>query len=98
MVSGTPALPKLIVIKVEGESRAAAPKGSMTYAFTHMGNFLLLAIGIWASGLGLRPYGWDRDLDLEAGIWASRLGFELGINGGEGEGGEISPMCESIGH
>ena len=28
-------------LKLRG-SRAAAPKGSMTYAFTHMGNFLLL--------------------------------------------------------
>ena len=49
MVSGTRALPQLIVLKIEGGSRAAAPKGSMTYAFTHMGNFLvlLLAIEIW---------------------------------------------------
>ena len=57
------------MLEVEGGSRAAAPKGSMTYAFTHMGNFLLLlllAIGIWASRL---------DFGLEAGIWASRLGF-----------------------
>ena len=45
------------MIKVEGGSRAAAPKGSMTYAFTDMGNFLLLAIEIWALGLNL-------DLDL----------------------------------
>ena len=91
------------MFEVEGGSRAAAPKGSMTYAFTHMGNFLLLllAIGIWVLGLwagfGLR--GWD--LGLEAGIWASRLGFESGregTDGGEGGGGEISPMCESIGH
>ena len=27
-----------------GGSRAAAPKGSMTYAFTHMGDFLLLLL------------------------------------------------------
>ena len=30
------------MIECEGGCRAAAPKGSMTYAFTHMGNFLLL--------------------------------------------------------
>ena len=48
MVSGTRALPKYVVLDVEGGSRAAAPKGSMTYASTHMGNFLLLAIEILA--------------------------------------------------
>ena len=47
------------------ESRAAAPKGSMTYAFTHMGKFLVF----WPFGL---------DLGLEARIWASSLGFEEG--------------------
>ena len=35
MVSGTRALLKWIVIEVEEESRAAAPKEPMTYAFTH---------------------------------------------------------------
>ena len=48
----------------------------MTYAFTHMGNFLLLlllAIGFWALRLGFGHRG--RDLDVEAGIWASRLRF-----------------------
>ena len=50
--------PRMVVITVEGGSRAAAPEGSMTYAFTHMRNFLLLiAIGIWALGLGYRPWG-----------------------------------------
>ena len=44
MVSGTRALPKLVVLEIEGGSRAAAPKGSMTYAFTHMGNFFLLLL------------------------------------------------------
>ena len=69
MVSGIRALPELIVIEIEGGSRAVAPKGLMTYAFTHIGNFLLLllAIGIWAFGLGFRP--WGRDLDLGTGIW-----------------------------
>ena len=42
MVSGTRALPKLVVLEIEGGSRAAAPKGSITYDFTHMGDFLLL--------------------------------------------------------
>ena len=32
------------MIEVEGGSRAAALKGSMTYAFTHMRNFLLLLL------------------------------------------------------
>ena len=45
----------------------------MTYAFTHMGNFLLLL------GLEFGSRGWD--LGLEVGIWASRLG--LGPRGGE---------------
>ena len=44
MVSGTRALLKYVMIVVEGWSRAAAPKGSMTYAFTHMGDFLLLLL------------------------------------------------------
>ena len=75
------------MLEVEGGSRAAAPKGSMTYVFTHMENFLLhlLAIGIWAFGLGFRPWGWD--LDLGAGIWILGLGFgprgrDLGLEAG----------------
>ena len=44
MVSGTRALLKKVVVEVEGGSRAAAPKGSMTYAFTHMEDFLLLLL------------------------------------------------------
>ena len=44
MVNGTRALPKLVVLEIEGRSRAAAPKGSMTYAFTHMGKFLILLL------------------------------------------------------
>ena len=44
MVNGIHALPKLIELEIEGWSRAAAPKGSMTYAFTHMGDFLLLLL------------------------------------------------------
>ena len=44
MVSGTRALPKYVVNEVKGGSRAAAPKGLRTYAFTHMGNFLLLLL------------------------------------------------------
>ena len=35
MVRGSRALPKQIVIEVEGGSRPVAPKGPMTYAFTH---------------------------------------------------------------
>ena len=61
--------------EVEGGSRAAALMWLMTYAFTHLGNSLLLilAIRFWASRLGFGPRGWD--LGLEAGIWISRLGF-----------------------
>ena len=80
---------------------AAATKGSMTYAYTHMGNFLLLflAIGIWASKLGF-------GLGFETGIWASRLGYGppgWGRRGAEEEEEEekeekIPHMCESIGH
>ena len=44
MVSGTRALLKKVVVEVEGGSRAAAPKGSMTYAFTHMEDFLPLLL------------------------------------------------------
>ena len=59
---------------------------------------------IWALRLGFGPQGWD--LGLKAGIWALRLGLSLergGTYGGDGEeeeeeGGEISPLCESIGH
>ena len=50
---------------------AAAPKGSMTYAFTHMGNFrLLLDLDLWAE-----IWAWRLDLGLKARIWAARLGF-----------------------
>ena len=60
------------MIKIEGGCRAAAPKGSMTYAFTHMGNFLLLLLairfeaGFQTLGLGFGP--WGRDLGPKAGI------------------------------
>ena len=53
------------MIEVEVGSRAAAPKGSMTYAFTHMGDFLLgsgLLAEIWTLWLGLGPQGWDLGL------------------------------------
>ena len=58
MVSGT-CCPYVSVCGYEVVSGAAAPRGPMTYAFTHIGNFLPLAIEIWALGL---------DLGLEAGI------------------------------
>ena len=76
------------MIEVEGGNRAAAPKGSMTYALTHMGNFLLLlllAYGIWAFRLRFGPQGWI--WAFKAGIWASRLefgsqGWDLGLEDG----------------
>ena len=46
----------------------------MTYAFTHMGNFLLLLLairfeaGFQTLGLGFGPQGWD--MGLQAEIWA----------------------------
>ena len=70
---------------------AAAPEGSMTYAFTHMGNFSPSLSPPPLPGSG--PLGWD--LDLEAEIWASRLGFELRRGGIRRRN---FPMCESIGH
>ena len=48
------------------------------------------------------PSGWD--LGLQTGIWALRLGFELGGGDGQTEEEEeeeeekIPHMCESIGH
>ena len=52
-----------------------------------------LEAGIWALRLGFGPQGWD--LSLKARISALK-----GVDGegGGGEEGEISPMCESIGH
>ena len=61
MVSGTRAVPKLVVVAVGGGSRAAAPKGSMTYAFTHMGSFLLLLL--------LRPYPPSPSLQAHISAW-----------------------------
>ena len=63
MVSGTHALPKYVVLEVEGGSRAGAPKGSMTYTFTHMRNFLLLlllCIPLQAHISALRPISQPR--------------------------------------
>ena len=53
---------------------AVAPKRSITYAFKHIKNLLLLLleIGIWAFGLRCRSWGWN--LGLMAGIWAQGLG------------------------
>ena len=56
------------MIEVEEGSRAAAPKGPMTYAFTYgdispSPSFLS---GGWIWAFGLRP--WGGDLDLRAGI------------------------------
>ena len=80
----------------------------MTYAFTHMGNFLLLLLllplasgllaEIWISRLRFGPQDWDSG--LETGIWASRLGSEGGTEKKEKERKKekIPHMCESIGH
>ena len=79
------------MIEVEGGSRAAAPKDSMTcgigYAFTHIRNFFRLhflqAIGIWAE---IEALGWY--LGLTAGIWVSGLrvgsqGWEMDLRAGK---------------
>ena len=58
MVSDTRALLKYVMLEVEGGSRAAVPKGSMTYAFTHKGNFLL-SIEIWDSRMKFGPSSCD---------------------------------------
>ena len=53
-----------------------ALKGLMTYAFTHMGDFLLglgLLAEIWTPWLGIGPQGWH--MGLQARILAFRLGF-----------------------
>ncbi|MEE3022574.1 MAG: hypothetical protein VX367_08235, partial [SAR324 cluster bacterium] len=57
----------------------AAPPGPMTYAFTHMGSFLLLLL--------LRPY--PPSPSLQAHISAWRLGYgppgwDLGLEAGGG--------------
>ena len=57
----------------------------MTYAFTHMGNFLLLLLLLFHfEGFGHQSW----DLGLKAGILASRLGFEGGDEEEKDEGGE----------
>ena len=68
----------------------------MTYAFTHMGNFLHLSLEarIWAFWIGFGPRDWD--LGLGTRIWASKLGEE-GLRTEE-EKEKIPHMCESIGH
>ena len=62
MVSGTRALPKKVIIEVGGGSGAAAPKGPMTYAFTHeeISSFPSsgLGAGILAWRMEIGPLGW----------------------------------------
>ena len=43
---------------------------------------------IWASRLEFGPQDWN--LGLETGIWAKRLDFEVGYEGGEGEGDQVA--------
>ena len=86
------------MIECKGGCRAAAPKGSMTYAFTHMRNFLLLLLllllSLRASRMGFGP--WDGDLGLETGGgWTDGRTEEKEK---EKEEEKIPHMCESIGH
>ena len=62
-----------------GRSRAAASKGSMTYAFTHMGNL------IWILGVEFGPQNWEVGSDLGKGegenspyVWKHRSLTPLG--------------------
>ena len=74
------------MIECEGGCRAAAPKGSMTYAFTHMRNFLLLLL--------LVAGGWPNLAEIGSILQnlAEIDGEDEGGEGeGEGEGGENSP-------
>ena len=57
-------------IVVEGGSRAAAPKRSMTYAFTQ-GNFLLHPIPNLQAHISA-----SRPKSLKTGIWASKMRFQ----------------------
>ena len=57
MVSGTHALLSSLNWKLKGK-QGSGPKGSMTYAFTHMGDFLL-ETGIWAWRPEFGPRDWD---------------------------------------
>ena len=64
---------------------AAAPKGYLTYAFTHIGNFLLLLLlFLLLLRLSLKPKFSRLGSCLLAGIWTSRLrfgpqGWDLGL-------------------
>ena len=55
----------------------------MTYAFTHVGNFLHLSLEarIWAFWIGFGPRDWD--LGLGTRIWAEKW---VGVTDGGGEG------------
>ena len=60
------------MIEVQGGSRAAAPKGLITYAFTHEEISLSPSPSSgWDLGLRARIWG------LEAEMWASDLDFAL---------------------
>ena len=66
MVSDTRALPKQVVIEVEGGSRVAAPFTHEEISPPSSAWDLGLETGIWASRLGFEPRSWD--LSLAAGI------------------------------
>ena len=75
------------MIEVEGGSRAAAPKGLMTCAFTHVGNFLLLFpdFGIWVFGLRFGWQGWILAFKAEFGplrLEFGPQGWDLGPEDG----------------
>ena len=61
------------MLDVEGGSRAAAMKGSMTFVFTHMimRNFLLLLLLL----LAIEIWGFSQRFEHQSWIWASGRGF-----------------------
>ena len=70
---------KTVPLSVGRSISRSVPKESMTYAFTHMGNFFLLflvGLGLLAGVLDLEAEIWASwDLALQARILALRLGF-----------------------
>ena len=62
-----------ILVKAFAVYWAAAPKGSMTYAFTHMGNFFLLLLLLHTPPSKLKIQPKSSTPSLEPQIPASRL-------------------------
>ena len=72
MVSGTRALLKKVMLKVDGD-QGSGPKRVNDLCVHTYGEFSPPPPPPPPPPPGIRPLGWD--LDLGAEIWASRLGF-----------------------